>query len=493
MRTSLTHPIEIATISAGTGATASNWGRVGLTFCPGKHQASAFSGAWARDLGLDLDAVAAWGAAAVVTLVEDHELAALNVERMGEAVADRHMAWYHLPIPDVTGPNATFEAKWRRHGPVLRGLLQAGFDVLVHCKGGLGRAGTISARLLVELGWEPAAAIAAVRRVRPGAIETTAQERHVRAQGPVAEALPDTSLDAMRRRAQGAFLGLAVGDAVGTTLEFTRRDAQPRLTGMDGGGPFRLRPGEWTDDTAMALALGDSLETCDGLNEADLMRRFVKWRDEGAYSCTGICFDIGVTTSAALSRFQRNGDPLAGSTDQQSAGNGSLMRLAPVAVASFRDRERMRDWAERQSRTTHGAPEAIDACIAFAECLADAINGLPRDEVLAPRSGGWSGRIAPIMAGSWRGKRRAEIRASGYVAHSLEAALWCVARTGTFAEAVLLAANLGEDADTTAAITGQLAGALYGVDGIPAEWREQVALGARIEAVAGRLFDQRDT
>ena len=484
MRTSLTHPLAIAEVPVGPGM-----GRIGLTFCPGKHQPHAATGAWARDLDLDLDAVAEWGAVAVVTLIEVAEMKALNVARKGEKVAERHMAWHHLPIPDVTAPGAAFEAAWRTVGADLRARLRAGFDVLVHCKGGLGRAGTVAARLLVELGWEPAEALAAVRRVRPGAVETMAQERHVHHIRPVEDLGPDTAIAAMRQRAQGAFLGLAVGDAIGTTLEFTRRDALPRLTDMVGGGPFRLQPGEWTDDTAMALALGDSLETCSGLDEADLMRRFVQWHEEGDYSCTGTCFDIGATTAQALARWQRSGNPVAGSTDPQTVGNGSLMRLASVVVASFRDRERMRDWAARQSRTTHAAPEAVDACVAFAELLADAIDGRPVHEVLAPRDWPYAGRIAGIMAGSWRGKARAGIRGSGYVAHSLEAALWCVGRSGSFAEAVLLAANLGEDADTTAAITGQLAGALYGLDGIPPEWRERIALGRRIEAMGQRLFD----
>lgn len=484
MRTSITHPLQIAAIPAGPGM-----GRIGLTFCPGKHQPHAATGAWARDLDLDLDAVAAWGAAAVVTLIEAAELAALNVAAMGEKVADRHMTWHHLPICDVTAPGADFEASWHTAGAAIRGVVRAGFDVLIHCKGGLGRAGTVAARLLVELGWEPGAAIGAVRAARPGAIETSAQERHVRAVRAVPDCNADTGLAAMRRRAQGAFLGLAIGDAIGTTLEFSARDSLPRQTGMTGGGPFRLRPGEWTDDTAMALALGDSLEDCRGLDEADLMGKFVRWWQDGAYSCTGSCFDIGVTTARALARWQRTGDPVAGSTDPHSAGNGSLMRLAPVACASFRNRDRLRDWAARQSRTTHAAPEAVDACITYAEVLADAINGRPRGEVLRVRDWPYAGKIGPIMAGAWRGKRRGEIASSGYVAHSLEAALWCVGRTGSFAEAVLLAANLGDDADTTAAITGQLAGALYGADEIPAEWRQQVALGARIEAMAGRLFD----
>ncbi len=484
MRTSHSHPLQIAAILAGPGM-----GRVGLTFCPGKKQASAKSGAWDRDLDCDLDAIADWGAAVVVSLIESHEMEALAVTALGEKVAARHIRWLHLPITDVSTPGAHFERRWVEDGALLRDLLRAGFDVLVHCKGGLGRAGTIAARLLVELGWTSDAAIAAVRAVRPGAIETHVQLAHVQGIRVAHEPMPDTALAAMLDRAEGAMLGLAVGDAVGTTLEFTRRDSMPALTDMVGGGSFRLQPGEWTDDTAMALALGASLEDCGGLDEADLMRKFVRWHEQGDYSCTGTCFDIGITTRQALARWKRAGNPVAGSTDPMSAGNGSLMRLAPVVVRHFRDRVTMRDVAARQSRTTHAAPEAVDACIAFADVLADAIDGHPRSHVLRPRDEPYAGRIAPIMAGAWRGRRRHEIASSGYVAHSLEAALWCVGRTGSFADAVLLAANLGDDADTTAAIAGQLAGALYGIAGIPEAWREKVALGPRITAMAGRLFD----
>lgn len=484
MRTSHTHPLSIAEISP-----RASMGRIGITFCPGKYQPQAATGAWARDLDVDLDVVADWGAVAVVTLIEETEMRALRVTQIGEKVADRHMAWHHLPIPDVTSPGASFEAAWTVVGPDLRARLKAGFNILIHCKGGLGRAGTIAARLLVELGWQPDEAIATVRRVRPGAVETRAQERYVQGICPVTEDRPSTAIEAKQGRAVGALLGLAVGDAIGTTLEFTRRDVAPRLTDMVGAGPFRLKPGEWTDDTAMALALADSLVDCEDLDEADLMRKFVHWRDQGDYSCTGSCFDIGVTTSAALSRWKRTGNPIAGSTDESSAGNGSLMRLAPIAIMGFNCEDWQRDRAARQSRTTHAAPEAVDACVAFAALLADAINGRSRDEVLAPRRSSYSERIASIMAGSWRGKRRNEIRSSGYVAHSLEAALWCVGRSGSFKEAVLLAANLGDDADTTAAITGQLAGAIYGADMIPAAWRENVALGRRIEVFATRLFE----
>jgi ADP-ribosyl-[dinitrogen reductase] hydrolase len=462
---------------------------VGLTFCPGKRQAFAATGAWTRDLDLDVTAIADWGAASVVTLVEDHELAQLQVTRLGNAVRDAHMEWHHLPVRDVSVPDAAFEAAWRKVGPALRDQLRAGFNILVHCKGGLGRAGMIAARLLVDAGWQPAAALAAVRHVRPGAVETVAQEAYVLDLAATPELLPEQSLAAIRDRSRGALLGLAVGDSIGTTLEFARRDARPAVTDMVGGGPFGLQPGEWTDDTAMALAVADSLVADPRLNETDLMHRFVAWWRRGDYSCTGRCFDIGVTTRQALARFDRDGEPYAGSTDPMTAGNGSLMRLAPVAIRHWRDPALLISVAARQSRTTHAAPEAVDACIGYAAVLADALAGKPKHELLARGHVVRSRAITAILAGSWRDKQREAIRSSGYVAHSLEAALWCVGRTSDFAAAVLLAANLGDDADTTAAITGQLAGALYGADGIPAAWLDRLVWRDRLTAAADTLTD----
>jgi len=476
-------PIEITDLQI-----TPSFGKIGLCFCPGKKQLSAMSGLWDRDLDVDLDAIAAWNASAVVTLIEDHEFAALQVERLGDAVRARHMDWYHLPVRDVSVPGPAFEKAWATVGAQLRARLQNGFNIVIHCKGGIGRAGTIAARLLVEFGINPSEAIAAVRAVRPGAIETAEQERYVLRQGPSMAQAPDTSAAAIRDRAVGALLGLAIGDAVGTTLEFKARDSYPMLTDMVGGGPFRLQPGQWTDDTALALALADSLLVGEGLDEADLLRRFVEWQEVGTYSCTGRCFDIGTTTSQGLRRWRQTGSLVAGANDS-AAGNGSLMRLAPVAVRFWRDRAKLRDIAARQSRTTHGAHEAVDACVAYAEVLADAIEGRPVNEVLRVRTEPYAGRIAGIVAGSWRGKRRDQVKASGYVAHSLEASLWSVGRTGSFKDAVLLAANLGEDADTTAAIAGQLAGALHGMDGVPEAWRARVAWSARITTFAHALFD----
>jgi ADP-ribosyl-[dinitrogen reductase] hydrolase len=292
-------------------------------------------------------------------------------------------------------------------------------------------------------------------------------------------------------RAIGALLGLAAGDAVGTTLEFTMRDTQPPLTDMVGGGPFDLQPGEWTDDTAMALAVGNSLVKANGFDPRDCMSRFVNWFRWGVYSCTGTCFDIGMATRTALQQFEKDGDPFAGSVDPLSAGNGSLMRLSPVAIWGMRHGEHVvADIARRQSRLTHAAEECQDACEGFALLTARAILGASREEVLAPFAFNGSSRIAEIFAGSWRGKTRDQISSSGYVVHSLEAALWSVGNTDTFEEAILLAANLADDADTVAAITGQLAGALYGASGIPAHWRSRLAWHDEIEQLALDLLGQ---
>ena len=174
-RTSLTHPLQIAVVTAGP-----EFGRVGITFCPGKYDPHAMSGAWDRDLGTDLDAIRDWGAAAIVTLLEPKELTLLRVEHLGEEVLRRNMLWFNLPIVDVSIPNEQFNGKWDTAGEELRSILRSGSDILVHCRGGLGRAGTIAARLLIELGMEPETAIARVRAVRPGAIETSEQERFVR-------------------------------------------------------------------------------------------------------------------------------------------------------------------------------------------------------------------------------------------------------------------------------------------------------------------------
>ena len=294
--------------------------------------------------------------------------------------------------------------------------------------------------------------------------------------------------DAALDRAKGALIGLALGDALGTSVEFSERDSVPHVTDLAGGGPFGLAPGQWTDDTSMALCLAESLLERRALDPRDLMERFCRWRDHGYNSVTGTCFDIGVTTDAALRSFRATGEPLSGSTDPNDAGNGSLMRLSPVAIRWWRDRAEAVEAARLQSRTTHGAVQAVEACALFAEILVESIAGHPKESVLRCREWDGDARIAEVAAGSWRTKERDAISSSGYVLHTLEAALWCVGRTESVADALILAVNLGHDADTVGAVTGQLAGALWGMSGAPTAWLDRLAWRDRIESLAADLF-----
>lgn len=175
MRTSISHPLQIAAVDTGI----SGHGRVGVTFCPGKYDPHAMTGAWDRDLALDLDAIRDWGAAAVVTLLEQKEFVPLRVKSLGEEVSRRNRKWFHLPIGDTKIPDEHFERKWDVAGVELCSILRQGSDVVVHCRGGLGRAGTVASRLLIELGMEPETAMARVRAKRPGAIENERQEMYV--------------------------------------------------------------------------------------------------------------------------------------------------------------------------------------------------------------------------------------------------------------------------------------------------------------------------
>ena len=181
-----------------------------------------------------------------------------------------------------------------------------------------------------------------------------------------------------RERFHGCRLGLAAGDALGTTLEFKKPGTFEPIDDMVGGEPFRLEAGQWTDDTSMALCLATSLIETGSFDPMDQMERYVRWRREGYLSSNGRCFDIGLTVSDALSRFEQTGDPYSGSTDPMSAGNGSLMRLAPVPMYFAGDAQESIDRSAESSRTTHGAREPIDACRYFAEMLVGALSGVEK-------------------------------------------------------------------------------------------------------------------
>jgi ADP-ribosylglycohydrolase len=298
-------------------------------------------------------------------------------------------------------------------------------------------------------------------------------------------------------RYRGALLGLAAGDALGTTLEFCAAGSFEPIDDMVGGGPFGLAPGQWTDDTSMALCLAESLLDRRDFDPVDQLERYRRWFREGHLSSTGRCFDLGGTVHSALVRFESSGEPYCGSTDPMTAGNGCIMRLAPVPLAFARRPQEAIERAAESSRTTHGARACVDACRYFAALIVGAVQGASKEELLSenysPLPDHWSKsplapEIARIAAGSLKRRNPPEIRGTGYVVESLEAALWAFARSESFREGCLLAVNLGDDADTTGAVYGQLAGAYYGAPAIPHEWAQKLVLRPLIERFADELL-----
>ena len=298
-------------------------------------------------------------------------------------------------------------------------------------------------------------------------------------------------------------LGLAVGDALGTTVEFKAPGTFEPVTDVTGGGPFRLPAGAWTDDTSMALCLADSLIELEDFNPVDQLTRYVSWWKEGHNSSTGECFDIGISTGAALSLFERTGEPYPGDADQNAAGNAPIMRLAPVPLAyASRPKEAIK-YAALSARTTHGDRRAIDAARVLAWLLLSATYELGKEKTLGdachsmipdlsvPLLEGLAPlhpEVEEVAAGSYKHRHPPEIKGSGYIVRSLEAALWALYNTETWEEGALAAVNLGDDADTTAAIYGQLAGAIYGPQAIPERWLEKLVMREEIEARADTLF-----
>ncbi|NTV65902.1 MAG: ADP-ribosylglycohydrolase family protein [Oscillochloris sp.] len=292
---------------------------------------------------------------------------------------------------------------------------------------------------------------------------------------------------------RGALLGLAAGDALGTTLEFTGPldPFTPQVTRIVGGGPFNLPPGGWTDDTSMAICLAQSLIAVGGFDPRDQIERYVRWWRQGENSVIGRCFDIGNATRAALQCYQMTGNPYAGNPSPSTAGNGSLMRLAPAVLAAGSEEEAIH-WAALQSRVTHAARESVDACRFYARLIWRALAGAPKADLLAPALSSHmnlDSAIAEVADGSYQHAMPPAIQGLGYVVRALEAALWAFYHSDCFATGAILAVNLGQDADTTGAIYGQLAGAYYGAEAIPADWRTTILWHDEIITLADALAE----
>lgn len=298
-------------------------------------------------------------------------------------------------------------------------------------------------------------------------------------------------------RCKGALLGLAAGDALGTTLEFRSPGTFTPITDMVGGGPFGLTAGKWTDDTSMALCLADSLIEKETFDAFDQLDKYLKWYSEGYNSSTGDCFDIGNATRQALFSYEKTGQPYCGDTSRDSAGNGSIMRLAPIPVFYYKNPKELYFRAALSSKTTHAAPQCMDACRYVAGLIAGAITGKSKDELLqscfSMIPGYWDNEpldktIRDVADGSFKTKQPPEIYGSGYVVKTLEAALWAFYHTDDFEAGALKVVNLGDDADSTGAVYGQIAGAYYGLSGIPQKWRNKIYRALDIEVSAECLY-----
>lgn len=261
---------------------------------------------------------------------------------------------------------------------------------------------------------------------------------------------------------------------------------------MTGGGKFRLRKGEWTDDTSMALCLAESLIERRGFDPLDQMQRYWRGANEGHNSCRSHAFGIGKTVAAALARFQKTGEPYSGATDSSASGNGSLMRLAPIPMFYAHRPTDAVEYSALSSKTTHASADCLACCRFFALILLRALSGEQDKAMLFPLEVDFDKpeSVARIIEQRFRNLSEEEVVGSGYVVESLEAALWCFWHTDSFEAAILAAANLGDDADTTAAICGQLAGAYYGSGKIPKDWTSCLYLGDHIREIARQLACQ---
>ena len=299
---------------------------------------------------------------------------------------------------------------------------------------------------------------------------------------------------ANNEKLKGCLVGLAIGDALGCTLEFKKPGTFEPITTIVGGGVHKLEAGQWTDDTSLALCLAQSLIDCKGFDAKDQMQKYCKWDEEGYMSSTGECFDIGNTTLKALNKFRATGEPYTGLTEDSSAGNGSIMRLAPIPMYYYQKPEEALKYASLSSQTTHANEMCVDACRYMAGIIVGLLNGESKETVLSSMyspvknyddDAPLCGVIKEVASGSFKIKQPPEIKGTGFVVESLEAALWAFYVSDNFKDGALKAVNLGNDADTTGAIFGQIAGALYD---IPQDWIDIITMKDKILDITHKLI-----
>ncbi len=529
-KTSKTHPLRIDGVSVpGTS------GVIGMTLCPGKVQRSAISGDWERDLAADLRMIRDWGASILVTLMEPAELSAFKVGNLPREMPSG-VEHFLLPITDGGIPDAEWERAWAPAGTRIRAALGSGAKVVVHCRGGLGRTGTVAARLLVEFGMDPEEAIAAVRKARPGAIENRMQEDHVRRRKPVepSPARPCHRIAPDRAsRFRGCLLGGAVGDALGAPVEFMDlRSIRGRFGpgGIRDLAPAYGRVGAITDDTQMTLF------TAEGV-----LRAHVRGALRGLVNLPGIighayqrwlatqgvqgrAYGIGKdgwlfshaalfsarapgnTCLSALAARDAVGD--AAPAVNASKGCGGVMRVAPIglyAAARGLAPEQAFDWGCEVAALTHGHPSGQLPAGVLAMIIRETVQGraLPTalesaGDLLRARPGHGETLDAMLAAETLAAGPRPADEAlaqlgQGWVAEeALAIALFCALRAESLEEGVILAANITGDSDSTGAITGNLMGAMLGAHEIPQRWLAHLELKEVIAEMADDLASVED-
>jgi ADP-ribosyl-[dinitrogen reductase] hydrolase len=523
-RTSLTDPLRIDEVDI-PGCD----GRLGLTLCPGKLAPSAHGAPWARNVALDFEVIRAWGASAVVTLLETAELADLSVAgRLGPAARAIGVDWYHLPIRDGGVPSAAFEQRWTWAGLRLRQLLRAGRRVLIHCKGGQGRAGTLAARLLAELGVPAADALTQVRARRDGAIENARQERHVLYTRPISAAE-----DAWRSRVAGCLLGGALGDALGYRVEFDSVQAI-----LDGHGPAGVsdpRTGDKaivSDDTQMTLFTLEGLLRAAGEGQplrAAMERAYLDWHDtQQAEGAATVALPTRLRDFAVLHARRAPGitclNALAalaagrtGNARNHSKGCGSVMRAAPFGCWP-RETTPAQAFARAAdcAAITHAHPTALDAAGALAHLVAALVAGRTLAQALDAlaavlETGSETARALVLARELAEGDGLAELPLScraklidrlcvdtsattnsrGWVAEEALAVAVFASLAGRDAmDALRIAANHAGDSDSTAAVCGNLVGALGGIEALDLHDLTALDVLPAMEWLLARLFSQ---
>ena len=488
-RTSRTHPLEIDAMSCGAGT-------LGMTLCPGKQADSNFGSPWKRDLDLDLSVIVDWGATTLVSLMEDHEFPMLQVSGLGDAAEQAGLEWHHLPIRDVDVPDERFERLWAYSGHVLRRKLKAGERIVLHCRGGLGRTGTIAARLAVEFGATPEEALRRVRLARRGTVETASQEDYVLRQQPVAA--DETYAD----RVLGCLLGGAVGDALGYAVEFSSLSAIREWFGPDGiREPVLNEEGKAivSDDTQMTLftgegvlrgfAVGVSFEQADVLEAVreETLDWYAMQRGQGGrgrlskFAVLAKKRHPGKTCKAGCARGA-DGTPEQPIND--SKGCGGVMRVAPIGLCRALDGGRVFELAARSAAQTHGHPSGYLSAGLMAAIVRDLLDGSDLDLAVlraVREAGAWSGaretiravELAQALATEHHEDHAAVVprMGEGWVGEqALAIGLYSALVADDFAEAVCIASNHGGDSDSTASIAGQIYGTWNGVSAIPHSW-----------------------